>query len=812
MAAQGRDGDTTLVHMTPNEVAQMQQLAQQRGGSLTINPNTGLPEASFLDDIGLGSLSKVAAPLIGAGAAYFGMDPITAGALVGGATALGTGDLSKGLQDGLGVWGGASLTSGLMDAGSSAAAREAAREAQAAGLEGDAYKNAVSEKLAKTSSLDKLSSGFSAAKNAPLDFLKYDMGNGSYLTGALPIAAAGLPALMQQPTVGTAAAAQPGYIRQSRYDPRTKRYTDYAPVKASEFTNFYAKGGVAKNYVNKNPSFINDSTQIYDYLTGKTSYNPITQANLSRSSSIAPPNLKEGDVYFDPKTGTYKTYHDPSSPPSPITNPIASNPTNPTKTGGGGKTYEDRQAELNSPNSYWGGLTQNQYFSLSPEERAAVDAQAKVDHPIMSGIGDLAKTLLVPGGMFLGALNNVYQKINPPPPVPPASDMTYPSDQAVTYDGTQPVNAELQKVIEGQPSIYDKGLMGVNTRPQGEATVWRDGSGNVITTGNGTPLMTGYGASILGQQEKDRATQSALSEGESGSEPAITREMQLNPDLWGSETDSAANEGVAGTSMQNALNSQALSAQNGLAGSAMQNAINSQNAAISASSPTATGGIANLAPAFGTTQPTNDGDAGEGAAAAAAAAAANTGFSNPVFAGTQDAGGDADGNNANSGEGGEGGEGGGGEGGGGEGGGGGGGGKKGGLAALHGFKHMAAGGKGTSLRNVVGTMHGVEHLMSYANGGYNLGSYSDGGRLLRGPGDGVSDSIPATIGHNQPARLADGEFVIPARIVSEIGNGSTDAGARKLYQMMARIQSARAKTIGKDRVATNTKADKYLPA
>jgi hypothetical protein len=58
---------------------------------------------------------------------------------------------------------------------------------------------------------------------------------------------------------------------------------------------------------------------------------------------------------------------------------------------------------------------------------------------------------------------------------------------------------------------------------------------------------------------------------------------------------------------------------------------------------------------------------------------------------------------------------------------------------------------------------------------YNLGGYSDGGRLLRGPGDGVSDSIPAVIGKKQPARLADGEFVVPARIVSELGNGSTES-------------------------------------
>ena len=100
-----------------------------------------------------------------------------------------------------------------------------------------------------------------------------------------------------------------------------------------------------------------------------------------------------------------------------------------------------------------------------------------------------------------------------------------------------------------------------------------------------------------------------------------------------------------------------------------------------------------------------------------------------------------------------------------------------------------------------------------AGGGISdLGGYSDGGRLLKGPGDGVSDSIPAVIGKRQPARLADGEFVIPARIVSELGNGSTEAGARKLYAMMERIQSARKKSVGKGKVAANTKSEKYLPA
>lgn len=102
---------------------------------------------------------------------------------------------------------------------------------------------------------------------------------------------------------------------------------------------------------------------------------------------------------------------------------------------------------------------------------------------------------------------------------------------------------------------------------------------------------------------------------------------------------------------------------------------------------------------------------------------------------------------------------------------------------------------------------------SMAKGGISdLGSYSDGGRLLRGPGDGVSDSIPAQIGERQPARLADGEFVVPARIVSELGNGSTEAGARKLYAMMDRVQSARRKSMKKGKHAVDSKAEKLLPA
>jgi hypothetical protein len=99
-----------------------------------------------------------------------------------------------------------------------------------------------------------------------------------------------------------------------------------------------------------------------------------------------------------------------------------------------------------------------------------------------------------------------------------------------------------------------------------------------------------------------------------------------------------------------------------------------------------------------------------------------------------------------------------------------------------------------------------------ADGGtmrYNLGGYSDGGRMLKGPGDGMSDSIPASIAGKQPARLADGEFVVPADVVSHLGNGSTDAGAKKLYSMMNKIRKART---GKKKQAPAVKASKFMPA
>ena len=103
---------------------------------------------------------------------------------------------------------------------------------------------------------------------------------------------------------------------------------------------------------------------------------------------------------------------------------------------------------------------------------------------------------------------------------------------------------------------------------------------------------------------------------------------------------------------------------------------------------------------------------------------------------------------------------------------------------------------------------GITELVN-KGGSSDLGSYSDGGRMLKGPGDGMSDSIPATIAGKRPARLADGEFVVPADVVSHLGNGSTDAGAKQLYAMMDRV---RRKRTGTKKQGRQINSEKFMPA
>jgi hypothetical protein len=117
--SQGRNNDTMLVHMTPKEVGGLQALAMQHGGSLTINPKTGLPEADFLESI--------LPTLLGIGLSFIpGVGPMAAGMITGGIETVRTGDLGKGLMAGLGAYGGANLAAGFGSAGTAAGATSGA--------------------------------------------------------------------------------------------------------------------------------------------------------------------------------------------------------------------------------------------------------------------------------------------------------------------------------------------------------------------------------------------------------------------------------------------------------------------------------------------------------------------------------------------------------------------------------------------------------------------------------------------------------------------------------------------------------------
>lgn len=90
----------------------------------------------------------------------------------------------------------------------------------------------------------------------------------------------------------------------------------------------------------------------------------------------------------------------------------------------------------------------------------------------------------------------------------------------------------------------------------------------------------------------------------------------------------------------------------------------------------------------------------------------------------------------------------------------------------------------------------------YAQGGMAKGRY------LQGETDGMADKIPAQIGKDQPAALSHGEFVIPADVVSHLGNGNSDAGAKKLYSMMDKIREART---GTKKQGKEINPDKFMP-
>jgi len=325
VAANGRGDDSLLVHMTPDEVRKLQQFAQANGTTLTINPETGLPEAGMLSD-----LFKMVAPIaLGAflgpaGAAFGGglMSAGMAGLTVGGITTLATGSLSRGLMAGLGAYGGAGLGESLMSAGTGAGMTEALAGSSTGNLgqafgdvaatatdgsAGSAFNKFLTSNAnpATMSASELASSGFKAAAADPLGFAKGNLGNLAY--AAAPImAGAMVPTTTKLPEPRDA-----GLIRQMAFNinPDTGKpdplygMREMTPVKASEFGN--------KTFQGQRDLFYQQNPNPYELGVGSLNQPPQQQpARMNTGGIVAlaaggAPTVLSDEALFQ-KTGSWE--------------------------------------------------------------------------------------------------------------------------------------------------------------------------------------------------------------------------------------------------------------------------------------------------------------------------------------------------------------------------------------------------------------------------------------------------------------------------------------------------------------------------
>jgi hypothetical protein len=926
VASQGRGDDSLLVHMTPDEVRNLQQFAEANGTTLTINPTTGLPEAGLLSD-----LFKAVAPIalgafLGPGAfgiAGLGLSAGTAGLVTGGLTTLATGSLSRGLMAGLGAYGGAGLAEGLAGTGagvlgqqaSEATAMELANAGASEGLTGEAYNKAFQQSVTdKMAGANTFSAGLNAAKADPLGFAKNNLSN-------IGMAAAPIMAGAMVPT--TTKLPDPkdtGRIRQMAFNinPDTGRpdplygMREMAPIKASEFGNktfqgqrnlFYqqnpnpyelgvgslnqppqqaipmAGGGIVALAGGGDYTTLTKDSSAEDIASAYKQFTTASGGDTAANQKAAVDYLTNLGIGQDKIGQAYGTYQ--ASPtyaaytPEQIgsyfqTNPNAdiaaditkfnANPADVNRyisniaapfvgstdtTGGSGTLgiYNQMNALGIDPNELYAsriaadpkyagwsqaditrgynldkgalalaaadkdgvsdkewvnfmdtnGYSVNdmaQAFGLSKNEvQRRYDAAKKVDKVVtpittVTGLGTGtgtagtgintvkpdAFTSVVPSGFYGNATNpgditrnpDGTATVHPNIPYRPYGGFSGIEEVSNAYTkggGSLGYKAAVPKTAAEHNALYNK-----QTDDSLDAYNYLMGKGKNLTQRKPTadrPVMQRYDEAILGRKiakPTKTTTTTTTVKGTPGNPQSYFDEkayLAANPDV--------AEELRTGKS----VTGQPTRFTSGYEHYLMYGKAGGRPFTGDYEGYTTAAALANAAGAGGG----GEGPAGPSSNTGNTISGFNPAAPNPSIA-------ESFGNAP---------------------------------ASTDGNTGSTTGTEG----GAVASARGGLLPRGYALGGGlgSLGSYSDGGRLLKGPGDGVSDSIPATIGQKQqPARLADGEFVVPARIVSELGNGSTDAGAKKLYAMMDRVQRARGKTTGKNKVAANSRSDKYLPA
>jgi hypothetical protein len=916
VASQGRGDDSLLVHMTPDEVRNLQRFAQANGTTLTINPTTGLPEAGLLSD-----LFKAVAPIaLGAflGPAGLGMSSMMAGVATGGITTLATGSLSRGLMAGLGAYGGAGLGESFMTAGGGMSAANAATTAQqqlsganlalGEAMPAQAAEQFTKDAVSRMAPSGAVSAGFNkaiASPTAALDFAKSNMGNLAY--AAAPIAAG----MMVPTTTKMPNPKDTGYIRQMAYninpdtgmpDPLYGR-VEMAPVKASEFGN--------KTFQGQRDLFYKQNQNPYELGVGSLNQPPQQQTTPMANGGIVA--LADGGVpgyaaggYKPSDTEIFNYFKTPGLSDAKIAQDMqtfgvsAADIARVTGTQGQQGDYEKRfvntlvapttdASEFLAATKAVGlqdqglatamqnaGLSQGAQYALTHAmddkgyTGGVVDAKTGKPVDIYNQIGYTAGAL--PGDK--GGLEGLYGNINyvssglqnlidtgkmsvadaqnaalaelartgvsvadvkaatgkdfgslftpktvtpppPPPPLPPPTPFVNvtptgfygndtgnpltrtPGDITTNKDGTVTVTPN----IPGRP---DGGFTGMGqvrdaytagggslgyTAPVPKTAAEHNAMYNKLTDDSldAYNFLMGKGKNLTQRkaETRDRPVMQRYDEAVLGRK--ITRPTAKTTGT----TTTKSVVGVPGNPKSYFNEAEYLAAHPDVAAEIKTGkTVSGQPTRLTsaydhylmygkAEGRPFTGDYEGYITALALANAAGAGGGGDGNTTGPASTTSTVSDSNTANSIT-------------------------------------------GLAAPANqsitVSDMGPASTASPPGDTGESVSGVYNnggMIGYAMGGGlgSLGSYSDGGRLLKGPGDGVSDSIPATIGRNrQPARLADGEFVIPARIVSELGNGSTEAGAKKLYAMMARVQRARGKTTGKNKVAANSRADKYLPA
>jgi len=876
MASKGRGPDSMLIHMSPREVQGLQALAMKHGGSLTINPETGLPEAGILDKLLPAIIGFALAPLTaGTSLAFLGATPFASAMTVGALQTLRTGDLGKGIQAGLGAYGGAGLQAGLAGAGASAlsgeatslaaneagklAGEEAVRVGMQQGLSEEAINqlrmqaideagSATARVATDASPFAKLSAGASQATSSPTamgQFAKDNFKNIAYT--AAPILA-DQAVTSKLPTTTT----KPGMIRPYSFDPYGGTYTagtpyEAMPTKAAEGGLMgMADGGYNPGQLNfaqrsepvvrmadgggvvalaaggdyrslTKDSSADDIASAYKQFTtasgGDTAANQ--QAAISYLTNLGIGQDKIGQAY-----GTYQaspTYTDYTQ--QNVTDYLTSNkdiniaeetarlnanpllvnqaisqlgsgyldPTN-TTGGSGAQTYFDAFTNrgITADELYAANLALNPNYAFDAQTGAAGLAALQRAFDVAKQFdtykyGAVGKTELEKDVDFLKNYDAGKFKGDRAQQIEDIARETGLSlnEAARRYDAARAA----MKPVTPITTITGGTGTGVTTTPITYKTDGTNAPGGLESVLGLPPGVSGAGITTVNPN------------GTITTRPDLSLQMKDVRDTYEKGGGSlGVNKNLFVPKTQDEL----FARYKNTGGSKAALDYLMGKTPYSPTPYTPTGEIQKpyweSVGRFPENRSTKkyvfvDGKyqlnpdyvkpsyvlAGEKAAA----------LTNQDKEPTESpgAGNKWTWNSAD---------------------------KKweatpiGGETPITGQNDGGGGGEANG------------GLMAMASGGmagqFDLGGYSDGGRLLRGPGDGVSDSIPATIGNKRPARLADGEFVVPARIVSELGNGSTEAGARKLYAMMDRVQKARRGTVGKGKVAKNSRSDKYLPA